>query len=100
VAGAQTADRKKPAKGKPLAGGRESRPGYFLALQVGQVEQVEWLSVQHFMPQDACFLASHLEQDAQPLKSDTTPTSAAHRARVLMSFIWIRLGLFHAASGV
>lgn len=62
---------------------------YFLALQVGQVAQVDLLSVQHFMPQAASFLVSHLPQQAQPLMRVATPTTAAHRVRDLMSFIWI-----------
>lgn len=53
-------------------------------------------SVQHFMPQAASCLALHLEHEAQPLKTTATPTSATHRARVLMCFIWVLFGSFHA----
>ncbi len=55
-------------KNRPDMGlaGFEKGADYFLALQVGQVAQVDLLSVQHFMPQDAAaFSDLHLLQ-AQP----------------------------------
>ena len=59
---------------------------YFLALQVGQVAQVDLLSVQHFMPQDAAaFSDLHLLQ-AQPAHRADAQTS---RARSLMNFILV-----------
>jgi len=60
---------------------------YFLALQVGQVAQVVLPSSQHFIPQAASFLVSHLPQQAQPVIRVAMQASAAQRVRSFAIFM-------------